>query len=110
MRKGRRMAENGKDYLYIGRVETDGGALNIRETPGGRAIGQMGRGETAMVLADEGEWVKIAWEAATGYAAKRYIRFEKAQEAARLVITDAAGKAFVPEGNVTIRLESGPID
>lgn len=98
-----------KQGLYVGRVEVSG-VLNIRETPGGRIIGSLSPGEEVDVLSDEGEWVQIACDGGTGYAAKRYICFARAKQEARMVITDEAGMAFAPTGRFTVHIATGPID
>ena len=97
--------------LYTGRVETQGGALNVRQTPGGSVIGQIERGQQVEVLGDTGKWLAIAYGGGLGYAAKEYIVFEgSAQKGARMVIEDEAGRTFIPEGGYTVRLAEGPID
>lgn len=99
-----------EDCLYTGRVELSRGTLNVRDAPEGRVTGQLSSGETVAVLEDNGEWVRIAYDTGEGYAAKRYIYFVQADAAARLVIEDEAGHAFAPEGGISVRIASGPID
>ena len=101
---------NGENCLYTGRVEIGGGTLNVRSAPGGAVIGQLGKGEMVDVLEDEGEWLKIAWEGGHGYVAKRYICFAGSAQKTQLVIEDEAGNVFAAEGNIRIRMASGPID
>ena len=98
------------ERLYTGRVELGRGTLNVRDAPQGRVIGQLKSGEMVDVLEDMGEWVRIASDTGEAYAAKRYIYFAQAAEAARFVIEDEAGHAFAPEGGFSVRLASGPID
>lgn len=95
--------------LYVGRVETKG-ALNVRTAPGGSIIGSLSPGDEVEVLRDEGEWVEIAFQSRTGYAAKRYVCFAQARQDARIVITDEEGNAFAPAGGFTLRIISGPVD
>lgn len=99
-----------KSGLYTGRVEIGRGALNVRSSPGGGIIGQIAKGERVCVLADEGEWVKIAFGDETGYAAKRYICFAESTQKPYLVIEDEKGNVFAAEGSIKMRMASGPID
>ena len=103
------MQEGETQCLYVGRVEA-GGRLNVRSAPGGSVIGSLARGDEVDVLRDEGEWVEIAFEGATGYAAKRYICFARAKQEARIIITDEEGIAFAPAGGFTLRIVAGPVD
>lgn len=108
---GKKANGRAAEALYIGRVETKSGGLNVRRTPGGEVMGMLGRGEAVTVLGEAGEWLTIAYGEGVGYAAKAYIQFAKsAQEAARIVIEDEAGNVFIPQGGYTARLATGPID
>lgn len=99
------------EVLYIGRVETSSGALNVRETPGGSVMGMLEKGQEVTVLGEEGQWLTIAYGEGIGYAAKAYIAFAKsAQQTARIVIEDEAGNVFIPQGGYAARLAAGPID
>ena len=99
-----------EESLYVGRVEVKQGTLNMRSEPQGPVMAQLSAGELVDVLADEGEWVRIACGAGEGYAAKRYILFAQAKTQARLVIEDDQGRIFTPEGGAAVRIASGPID
>lgn len=96
--------------LYTGRVEIRKGVLHVRSAPDGPIVGTLAKGDEVGVLSDEGAWVQIAYAGGEGYAAKQYIVFREAESAARLVISDEAGRAFAPEGTITIRLAAGDID
>ncbi|MGN0996465.1 MAG: SH3 domain-containing protein [Candidatus Ventricola sp.] len=97
--------------LYIGRVDTRSGALNVRRTPGGSVMGSVARGESVRVIGEEGEWLAIEYEDGVGYVSKRFVSWERsAQRAARLVIEDEEGNTFLPKGGFTVRLSDGPID
>lgn len=96
--------------LYTGRVEIQGGVLNVRSAPGGLVTGTLEKGSEVQVLADGGAWVEIAYSGGSGYAAKQYIVFVKAAADARLVVTDEQGHAFPIEGEATIRIAAGAID
>ena len=99
------------EALYIGRVDTRSGALNVRGTPGGSVIGTIARGESVRVIGEEGEWLAIEYGGEIGYAAKRFIQWAQGtQETARLVIEDEEGNTFLPKGAFSVRLADGPID
>ncbi len=88
--------------LYVGRVETRSGSLNVRAAPGGTVIGSAASGTEVQVLDDEGEWLAIAWEDSVGYVSKRYIVFSQAAPDAHIVITDEEGHAFASAGGFAL--------
>ena len=96
--------------LYTGRVELSSGVLNVRSEPGGSVIGAVKGGEEVDVLADLGEWAQIEHAGITGFAAKRYICFVRAEQDARLALSDSEGRTFFPQGDVTVKIVSGEID
>ena len=98
------------NVLYTGRVELDSGVLNVRTQPGGEVIGTIAGGEEVGVLGENGDWLEIVHGEGTAYAAKKYIRFVKAQQDARLIIEDDAGNVFIPVGGFAARIVSGAID
>ena len=99
------------EALYIGRVDTRSGALNVRRTPGGTVIGTVARGESVRVIGEEGEWLAIEHEGDVGYVSRRFVSWARsAQQTARLVIEDEEGNTFLPKGGFTVRLSNGPID
>ena len=97
--------------LYIGRAETRGGALNVRQAPGGGVIGQLTPGEEAPVLGEEGQWLQIAYGDGIGYVSRSFMVWARSAEGtARLIIEDDAGNVFMPEGGFTLRMAEGPVD
>lgn len=58
--------------LYRAKVITKEDPLTLRATPGGRKIGEIPKGETVEVLA-EGEWARVRWGDALGYASAQYL-------------------------------------
>ena len=103
------------EMLYVDNRETDKihpERLNMRTEPtkDGDLIGLYYSGAEVEVLADFGEWVQIAHAGGTGYAAKRYICFVRAQQHVQLVVEDGEGKTFVPAGGITARIVTGEID
>jgi len=96
--------------LYTGRAALDSGVLNVRSEPGGTVIGSITDGTEVNVLADFGEWVQIEHAGSTGFAAKRYICFVRAQQHAQLVVEDGEGHTFLPAGGMTARIVTGEID
>jgi len=104
-------AENEKAALYIGRVETRGGELNVREAPGGNMIGRLANGEEADVLGEEGQWLQIAYGEGIGYVSKSFMVWAKsAGQTARLIIEDEEGNVFIPAGGFTVKMHEGAID
>ena len=103
--------ESGSAALYIGRVETRGGELNVRQAPGGSVIGRLAPGEETQVLGEDGQWLQIAYADGIGYVSKSFMSWARsAEQTARLIIEDEAGNAFMPEGGFTVKLATGPVD
>jgi len=103
--------ENGGAAIYIGRVETRGGELNVRQAPGGDVFGRLAPGEEAAVLGEDGQWLQIAYGDGIGYVSKSFMSWARsAQQPARLIIEDEAGNVFMPEGGFTVKAATGPVD
>lgn len=104
-------AADAAQALYIGRVDTRSGALNVRQAPGGSVIGQIERGAEAPVLGEEGQWLQIAYGGGIGYVSRSFMAFAKhAEPAARLIIEDDEGNVFIPKGGFSVKMALGPID
>lgn len=103
--------EEAAQALYIGRVDTRSGALNVRQTPGGSVIGQIERGAEVPVLGEEGQWLQIAHGDGIGYVSRSFMAFARqAGQAARLIVEDDEGNVFIPKGGFSVRMAEGPID
>ena len=61
-----------------GAKATSKGQLNIRKEPNTdcEVIGGVDRGGTVVVVADEGDWVKITYNDVTGYVMKKYLELQ----------------------------------
>ena len=57
-------------------VNTGGGALNLRKSPGGALIDRIPDGDTVDVYEKGPEWCRIGWHGYTGYVATQYLAFE----------------------------------
>lgn len=96
--------------LYTGRVELDGGVLNVRRTPEGQVIGALENGAEVSVLGQNGDWLEVTHGTGAGYIAARYVRFVRAPQDAQLILEDGAGNTFMPVGGFTARIVTGEID
>ena len=109
--------------LYSAVVNTESGALNIREWPKtGPVIGRVPKGRTVEVLAEAGDgWPKIRYGESTGYVDESYlaraetatIQEETVEEVSAdtapvTIIVDSAGNQFRPVGD--FRVYFGSID
>lgn len=104
--------------LYSAEVNTDSGALNIREWPKtGPVIGRAPKGRTVEVLADAGDgWPKIRYGETVGYVSEEFLLAAdnapvqmdepleslQAAEAAPVTIVDSAGNQFSPVGDFKV--------
>ncbi len=77
-------------FAETGTVVTDGGRLNIRKSPDGKAkiVMKIRNGQTVEVLDRADGWVHITSNGQEGYAMERYIR----------MITEAVGKEIYTNG------------
>lgn len=100
------MYEEAKGLLT---VNTQSGALNIREFPDtGTVLGKAPKGATLELLGDDGSsWLKVRYGDTVGYASAQYLvpQAENVVEVSggeKVVIVDSAGNRFEPVGGWTV--------
>lgn len=72
------------DVLYSAEVATDKGALNLRNAPNGKDIGDIPKGAIVAVIED-GEWPRVIYEDMMGYVSGKYLKkIEPEQEPVKL--------------------------
>ena len=65
--------ERKMDVLYSAEVATDKGALNLRNAPNGKDIGDIPKGAIVAVIED-GEWPRVIYEDMMGYVSGKYLK------------------------------------
>lgn len=88
-----------------GIVRTQGGKLNMRQSPDGALVKQIENGTAIEILSADGEWLEIRLEdGSKGFVHASYVE-RKAETGAKLRIVDAAGRVFLPQGSFTVTAE-----
>ncbi len=88
-----------------GIVRTQGGKLNMRQSPDGALVKQIENGTAIEILSTDGEWLGIRLEdGSEGFVHASYVE-RKAETGEKLRIVDEAGRVFLPQGSFTVTVE-----
>ncbi len=98
----------------IGTATVTASSLNVRQGPGTSypRIGGLSKGKTVQVYADEGEWLKIGFNAGFGYVCQKYTTFQDAtvqptQPEQPTQPTTTTGKVINVSSSLNVRENAG---